>query len=81
MQVLAQCQGWLPEGMDEGVLIMSDLDPESVLESVSIIRKQHKDKHSKFEIVEDYDVGNVSKKVVRLIHSYTGYINRTVWKK
>jgi UDP-N-acetylglucosamine 2-epimerase (non-hydrolysing) len=67
--------------MDEGVLIMSDLEPESVLESVSIIHKQHNDETAEFNIVKDYDLNNVSKKVIRLIHSYTGYVNRTVWKK
>jgi len=70
-----------PEGMDEGVLIMSDLDAESVLNSISIILEQHDDNMRAFNIVSDYNVENVSKKMVKIIHSYTGYINRTVWRK
>lgn len=70
-----------PEGMDEGVLIMSDLNAESVLNSISITLEQY-DKNSRvFNIVGDYDVDNVSKKMVKIIHSYTGYVNRTVWRK
>ena len=67
-----------PEGMDEGTLIMSDLNPDQVLESVETILSQH----SRFELnpVEDYLGGKVSVKVSRIIHSYTDYINRTVWR-
>jgi len=70
-----------PEGMDEGVLIMSDLDAKSVLNSISITLEQHDDNVRAFNIVGDYDVDNVSKKMIKIIHSYTGYINRTVWRK
>jgi len=70
-----------PEGMDEGVLIMSDLNPDAVLSSVAIIIKQHDASNRGFAVVGDYDVDNVSKKVVRIINSYTGYVNRTVWRK
>jgi len=70
-----------PEGMDEGVLIMSDLDAESVLNSISITLEHHDDNVRAFNVVGDYDVDNVSKKMIKIIHSYTGYINRTVWRK
>lgn len=70
-----------PEGMDEGVLIMSDLDPDSVLNSISVVLEQYDDDERIFNIVGDYDVDNVSKKIVRIIHSYTGYVNRTVWRR
>ncbi len=70
-----------PEGMDEGVLIMSDLNAENVLNSISITLDQHNDKVRAFNVVGDYDVDNVSKKMVKIIHSYTGYVNRTVWRK
>ena len=70
-----------PEGMDEGVLIMSDLNAESVLRSISITLEQHIGSERAFNVVADYDVDNVSKKIIKIIHSYTGYVNRTVWKK
>jgi UDP-N-acetylglucosamine 2-epimerase (non-hydrolysing) len=69
-----------PEGMDEGTLIMCGLKTERVLESVDIVVKHHSNDKRQFRLVQDYDVDNVSKKVLRIIVSYTDYINRTVWR-
>ena len=69
-----------PEGMDEGLLIMSDLTPEKVLQSVEMVLSQHGESGEKLRQVEDYNGGNVSLKVSRIIQSYTDYINRTVWR-
>ena len=69
-----------PEGMDEGALIMSGLDKDRIIESIDVVTKQH-DKDRAMRLVGDYDVDNVSKKVIRIILSYTDYINRTVWHK
>ena len=69
-----------PEGMDEGALIMSGLDKDRIIESIDVVTKQH-DKDRAMRLVGDYDVDNVSKKVIRIILSYTDYINRTVWFK
>lgn len=70
-----------PEGMDEGTLIMCGLQAETVLDSIEIVTSQYSRKNREFCLVPDYDVNNVSKKVLRIIMSYTDYINRTVWKK
>ncbi|WP_038246553.1 non-hydrolyzing UDP-N-acetylglucosamine 2-epimerase [Ghiorsea bivora] len=70
-----------PEGMDEGTLIMSGLKKERVLQAIEVVTKQHDDTHRPMKVVADYDVDNVSKKIVRIILSYTDYINRTVWQK
>lgn len=70
-----------PEGMDEGAIIMSGLDRADVVKSVEIVTDQHDYKDRVFRKVADYDVDNVSKKVVRILMSYTNYVNRTVWKK
>ena len=69
-----------PEGMDEGALIMSGLDKDRIIESIEVVTKQHNTDRS-MKIVSDYDVDNVSKKVLRIILSYTDYVNRTVWHK
>lgn len=69
-----------PEGMDEGTLIMCGLKAERVLESVDIVVSQHAKMERPFRMVRDYDTDNVSKKVLRIIISYTDYINRTVWR-
>jgi len=70
-----------PEGMDEGTLIMCGLKTERVLESVDIVVSQYSKGGRQFRLVQDYDTDNVSKKVIRIIMSYTDYINRTVWRK
>jgi UDP-N-acetylglucosamine 2-epimerase (non-hydrolysing) len=70
-----------PEGMDEGVLIMTGLKKENVLTSIEIVTSQFSSEKRQFKIVNDYDVDNFSKKVVRIVMSYTDYVNRTVWKK
>tara|TARA_B110000977_G_C11030305_1_gene474953 strand:- start:409 stop:1563 length:1155 start_codon:yes stop_codon:yes gene_type:complete len=70
-----------PEGMDEGTLIMSGLGKNRILESIDVVIKQFEFAKNSFRIIQDYNVGNVSMKVVRIILSYIDYINRTVWKK
>jgi len=70
-----------PEGMDAGTLIMCGLRAERVLDSVRIVTTQHVRGERALAVVDDYLGGAVSKKVVRIVHSYTDYINRTVWSK
>jgi UDP-N-acetylglucosamine 2-epimerase (non-hydrolysing) len=70
-----------PEGMDEGTLIMCGLQPEWVMESIEVVVGHAAGKERGFRLVEDYNTDNVSKKVLRIIMSYTDYVNRTVWKK
>lgn len=68
-----------PEGMDVGTLIMSGLKPERVLAAVKATIAAHAGKSRPFIIVADYRENNVAAKVVRIIMSYTDYVNRTVW--
>ncbi len=68
-----------PEGMDEGTLILSGVGRDRILESIQVVTQQFDRKVIK--VIKDYDVDNVSIKVVRIILSYIDYINRTVWKK
>lgn len=70
-----------PEGMDEAAVIMCGLDPDRVLEAIEVSVSQWSPEARRFRIVEDYLPENVSAKVVRIILSYTDYVNRTVWKK
>ncbi|NWA81905.1 MULTISPECIES: UDP-N-acetylglucosamine 2-epimerase (non-hydrolyzing) [unclassified Pseudomonas] len=70
-----------PEGMDEGTLIMCGLKAERVLDAVRVVTTQHVRGERVMSVVGDYLGGAVSKKVVRIVHSYTDYINRTVWSK
>jgi len=70
-----------PEGMDEGTLVMCGLEEQSVINSMEVVMAQSAEQHCRFRTVADYDTDNVSQKVLRIILSYTDYVNRTVWKK
>jgi UDP-N-acetylglucosamine 2-epimerase (non-hydrolysing) len=70
-----------PEGMDEGTLIMAGLKKERVLDAVRVIISQHRRDVRVMKPVEDYEAQAVSKKILRIVLSYTDYINRTVWRK
>jgi UDP-N-acetylglucosamine 2-epimerase len=70
-----------PEGMDEGTLVMSGLDAERVLDAIDLVTSQYKENREVIRPIPDYAADNVSKKVVRIILSYTDYVNRTVWHK
>lgn len=69
-----------PEGMDEGTLIMSGLRKDRVKQSIDIVT-EHSLSYGKMQAINDYDGGLVSVKMVRIIQSYTDYINRVVWRK
>lgn len=68
-----------PEGMDEGTLIMCGLQADRVIESIDVVVAQSAHSQRQFKLVQDYDMDNVSQKVLRIILSYTEYVNRTVW--
>lgn len=70
-----------PEGMDVGTLIMSGLKKDRVLDAVRVIVAQHDKSKRVMRRVEDYEGGPVSKQILRIVMSYTDYVNRTVWSK
>lgn len=70
-----------PEGMDVGTLIMSGLKRTRVLDAVRVIVDQHDRMRCAMQLVQDYEGGLVSKKVLRVVLSYTEYVNQTVWGK
>jgi UDP-N-acetylglucosamine 2-epimerase (non-hydrolysing) len=67
-----------PEGMDEGSLIMTGLDAERMVEAIRVVRAQ---RERPFRPPPDYDTSDVSRKVVRIILSYTAVVQRTVWSR
>ena len=70
-----------PEGMEEAAVMMTGLRWQRIREALTILETQDRGQQRTLRIVEDYDVPNVSAKIVRIILSYTDYVNRTVWRK
>ena len=70
-----------PEGMEEAAVIMTGLQKERIMQSLSIIDKQPRGMQRLIRQVNDYSMPNVSDKIMRIVHSYTDYVNRVVWKK
>jgi UDP-N-acetylglucosamine 2-epimerase (non-hydrolysing) len=70
-----------PESMEEAAVMMTGLEWNRVAEGLDILERQGRGEKRTLRIVEDYTAENVSEKVVRVIESYTDYINRVVWHK
>ncbi len=70
-----------PEGMEEAVVMMVGLEVERVMQALAVLEDQPRGGVRLLRQVGDYSMPNVSDKVIRIIHSYTDYVNRNVWKK
>ncbi|MDD2101072.1 non-hydrolyzing UDP-N-acetylglucosamine 2-epimerase [Pseudomonas putida] len=70
-----------PEGMEEAAVMMVGLEVERVLQGLMILESQASGAERTLRLVADYSMPNVSEKVARVVHSYTDYVNRVVWKR
>jgi len=70
-----------PEGMEEASVMMVGLEEARVMQALQVLEFQPRGEERSLRLVCDYSMPNVAEKVVRLIHSYTDYVNRVVWKR
>jgi UDP-N-acetylglucosamine 2-epimerase (non-hydrolysing) len=70
-----------PEAMEEAPVMMVGLSQERILQAIALLEQDGGSGQNSLRIVADYQIPNVSEKVVRILHSYTDYVNRIVWKK
>ena len=67
--------------MEEGAVMLTGLNVERVFQGLAVLEHQPRGAERLLRVVRDYDVPNVSAKVLRLIISYVDYVNRVVWQK
>jgi UDP-N-acetylglucosamine 2-epimerase (non-hydrolysing) len=70
-----------PEGMEEASVMMVGLDVERVMQALQVLEHQPSGDERLLRPVYDYSMPNVSDKMIRIIHSYTDYVKRVVWKE
>ncbi|AYF47621.1 UDP-N-acetyl glucosamine 2-epimerase [Pseudomonas fluorescens] len=70
-----------PEGMEEAAVMMVGLESIRVLQGLELLESQARGEIRTLRLVADYSMPNVSDKVARILHSYTDYVNRVVWKR
>jgi UDP-N-acetylglucosamine 2-epimerase (non-hydrolysing) len=70
-----------PESMEQASVMMVGLSVDRVMQGLEILAKQSSGERRLLEPVADYSMPNVSEKVLRIIVSYTDYVNRVVWRK
>jgi UDP-N-acetylglucosamine 2-epimerase (non-hydrolysing) len=70
-----------PEGMEEGAVMFTGLSVERVMDAMAVLETQPRGANRALRIVRDYEADNVSEKVLRIILSYTDFVNRRVWRK
>ena len=70
-----------PEGMEEAAVMMVGLETVRVRQALAILETQARGAQRDLRLVADYSMPNVSAKVLRILHSYTDYVNRVVWRK
>jgi UDP-N-acetyl-L-fucosamine synthase len=70
-----------PEAMEEASVMMVGLSVERVHQALAVLATQARGPERTLRLVADYACPNVSDKVVRILHSYTDYVQRVVWRR
>ena len=70
-----------PEAMEEASVMMTGVSLERIIQAIDILSFQKRGSDRTLNLVKDYDIKNVSEKILRIIHSYTDYIKKNIWKE
>ena len=70
-----------PEAMEEGSVIMTGVNYDRIIQALKILDSQKRDEFRSLKLVKDYNVDNVSEKILRVILSYTDYVKKNIWKE
>lgn len=70
-----------PEAMEEGSVIMTGVNYDRIIQALEILDSQKRDEFRSLKLVKDYNVDNVSEKIIRVILSYTDYVKKNIWKE
>ena len=70
-----------PEAMEEASVMMTGINKERIIQALEVLSAQKRDQERTLNIVKDYDIDNVSEKIIRIIISYTDYIKQNIWKE
>ncbi len=70
-----------PEAMEEASVMMVGLNKDRIIQAIEIVKDQSRHETRTLNLVKDYSENKVSEKIVRIIHSYTDYVKRNVWKE
>jgi UDP-N-acetylglucosamine 2-epimerase len=70
-----------PEAMEEAIAMLVGLNPDRIMQGLAILEDQPRGEDRLLRLPADYSKPNVSDKILRIVHSYTDYVNRVVWKR
>jgi UDP-N-acetylglucosamine 2-epimerase (non-hydrolysing) len=70
-----------PEGMEEASVMLTGLELDRILQGLTVLEDQGRAENRSLKLPNDYNIPNVAAKIIRIIISYTDYVNRVVWKK
>ena len=70
-----------PEAMEEASVMMTGVNLDRIIQAIDILSFQKKGSDRTLKLVQDYDINNVSEKILRIIHSYTDYVKKNIWKE
>ncbi len=70
-----------PEAMEEASVMMTGINKDRIIQALEVLSSQKRNQDRTINIVKDYEIDNISEKIIRIIISYTNYIKQNIWKE